>query len=183
MYTEDLVIQIQWARSQTGRVHVPDTRHHNAWMYIVRRALAKAAMLWRACFWDLTTIAIYMYLVVQMDLSMWKVVCCGKLILHWTLDRWQRPSRWTNHAITRQQRIDSKILQNRDWRYCSLWPMLKFLALTFSRCRETARETYTHTHTQDDYRMPPGLCPPRYNNPTIHVCTDLRCCSVGQLVC
>ena len=77
-------------------------------MHAARRALAKAA-----CF-DVLVLEISLespsiYLVVQMDLSRWKVVRCGKLALHWTLDCWQRPSRWANQAITRQQHIDSKI--------------------------------------------------------------------------
>ena len=101
MYTE-----VQWAHAQSGRVHVPDTHHHNA-CCIQRGALAKAAMLWRTCSRDFTRVAVY--LVMQMDFSRWKVVRCGKLSLHWTLNRWQRPSRWANHAITRQQHIDSKI--------------------------------------------------------------------------
>ena len=86
----------------TCQIRVITTHVHTA-----RRARAKAAMLWRACSQDFTRVAVY--LVVQMDLSRWKVVCCGKLTLHWTLNRWQRPSRWANHAITRQKRIDSKI--------------------------------------------------------------------------
>ena len=49
------------------------------------------------------------YLVVQMELSWWKVVHCGQLTLHWILDWWHQSSRWANHAITRQQRIDSKV--------------------------------------------------------------------------
>ena len=73
----------------------------------MQHVLAKGAMLWHACSWDFTRLAVY--LVVQMNLSKWKVVCCGKLTLHWTLNCRQQPSRRANHTITRQQRIDSKI--------------------------------------------------------------------------
>ena len=74
-----------------------------------RHALAKAAMLWHACSQDFSRVTVY--LVVQMGLSRWKVVCCGKFILHWTLDRWQWPSRWANHAISGQKHIDSKFTE------------------------------------------------------------------------
>ena len=80
------------------------TRHHQ---WCKQRAQYKAAMLWRACSQDFTRVAVY--LVVQMELSRWKVVCCGQLTLRWTLDRWQRPSRWAHHAVTRQQSLKSKI--------------------------------------------------------------------------
>ena len=40
--------------------------------------------------------------VVQMDLSRLKVVHCGQITLHWTLNHWQWPSRWATCAITRQ---------------------------------------------------------------------------------
>ena len=45
-----------------------------------RRARAKAAILWCTCSWDFTRVAVY--LVVQIDLSRWTVVRCGKLTLH-----------------------------------------------------------------------------------------------------
>ena len=70
-------------------------------------ALAKTAKLWRDCSLYFTRVAVY--LVVQMDLSRSMVACCGQLAFHWTLNHWRWPSRWANHAITRQQCIDSKI--------------------------------------------------------------------------
>ena len=54
--------------------------------------------LWHACFRDFARVTVY--LVVQMDLSRWKVVCCGQLTLHWTLDRWQWQSKLANHSVT-----------------------------------------------------------------------------------
>ena len=59
--------------------------------------------------------------------------------------------------------------------YCSVRPMLKFLALTFKPLQRNRRERHTHTH--DDYCMPPGLRPLRHKNqplsfniylPTVH---------------
>ena len=70
-------------------------------------AQTKAAKLWRSCSWDFTRSTVY--LVVQVGLSRWELVRCGKLTLHWTLDHWQQLSRCANHAIARQQeRIHSK---------------------------------------------------------------------------
>ena len=74
--------------------------------YAAWRALAKAAKIWHACSWDFTRVTVNLR---YTNLSRWKVVCCGKLALHLTLDRWQQPSKGANHIITRQQRIDSKI--------------------------------------------------------------------------
>ena len=115
-------------------------------MHTARRALAKVAMLWRACSRDFTRVAIY--LVVQMDLSRWNVFRCGKLTLHWILDCWQRPSRWANHAITRQQRIDSKIYRidiedNYGVRPTYVEVSSAYL-LVFAE--KQARDTHTHIH-------------------------------------
>ena len=134
---------------------------HTAW-----HALAKAAMLWCTCSRDFTRVAVY--LVVQINLSRWKVVRCGKLPFHWTLVRWQRLSRVANHAITRQQCIDSKIYRIEiEDNYYGIRPMLKFLALSFQPLQRNKRQrhtcTHTHTHTHDDYCMPLGLRPPRHN--------------------
>ena len=63
--------------------------------------------LWCICSRDLTLVAVC--LVVQVDFSKWKVTRCGQPTIHSTLDRRQRPSRWENHAITREQRLNSKI--------------------------------------------------------------------------
>ena len=93
---------------------------------------------WHACSQEFTRVAIYF--VVQTDFSRWKEVCCGKLTLHWTLDRWQWPSRWANHTITRQQCI--------NWVWNSAWRLR--LHSIFNCCREIGtkvRDRQTHTMT------------------------------------
>ena len=98
--------------------------------------------LWRACSRNFTKVAVY--LVVQVYLSRWKVVRCGKLTLLWTLDRWQSgPSRRANHAITRQ---DSKIYRLEIEDIVALDLCWSFYRLPFSRCRGTgAKDTYWTT--------------------------------------
>ena len=54
---------------------------------------AKAAKLWRTCSLDFTMVAIY--LVVQIDLSRWKVVCSG--YLGFTIDNIADNSRQGEH--------------------------------------------------------------------------------------
>ena len=65
--------------------HMPDQTHYHQWYKPC--AQAKAAMLWNTCSQDFTRSAVY--LVVQMELSRWKVVQCVQLTLHWTLNCWQ----------------------------------------------------------------------------------------------
>ena len=72
-----------------------------------------------ACSWDFTSVAVY--LVVQMDLSRWKAVCCGQLTIHWSLDHWQGQSRLTNHAIIHEPSLTSKskmIILNKFFSLC-----------------------------------------------------------------
>ena len=99
-----IIIKIKRGTVGVGYVH---RRPSNTKLMSVLACPGHAAMLWCTCSRDFTRVAFY--LVVQMDLPRWKVVCCGQLTLHWTLDHWQQPSRWANHAITRQQCIDSKM--------------------------------------------------------------------------
>ena len=90
---------------------------------------------WHACSQDFARVAIYF--VVQMDLSRWKGVCCGKLTLHWTLNRWQWPSRWANHAITKQHCI--------NW----VWNSARRLKLLncYREIGAKVRDRQTHTMT------------------------------------
>ena len=149
---------------------------------------------------------------VQINLGKWKVVRCGKLNLHWTPDRWQWPSRWADHVVTRQQRINSKFYRIKledivaldcievysayllavaekslvhifllalccvvtGSAYEMIWTHVCNAGIEFSSrsnaskkdvnqakqaqktCRETGAEDI-QTHTQDNYRVPPGL--------------------------
>ena len=77
--------------------------------YTITAAWTKAATakLWCACIRDFTWIAVF--LVVQVDFSKWKAVCCGQITLHWTLEsptKFFKVSR--SHTIT----CEFKILVN-----------------------------------------------------------------------
>ena len=48
-----------------------------------------------------------------MELSRRKVVCCGQLTLHWTLDHCSdngHQGEYIDHAVTRQQNLKTEIL-------------------------------------------------------------------------
>ena len=99
-------------------------------------------------------------------------------------------SRWAYHTVSREQRFRSKIksIINRDSRKYRIMPALWFSVPSFKQlCRKTNETiTCTHTHTHDDdYNMPPGLCPPRHNKAQCVLCecsdNALQCCFIHKL--
>ena len=131
------------------------TCHHQ---WCKQHAHAKVTKLWRACSWGFTRVAIH--LVVQMELCRWKVVCFGQLTLRWTLDCWQRLSRWAHHNVTRQQSLKQKSSQFSGGTMSSCSCIATFTALFIAVAEKSALQNNTHTDRQmdkhDNYRMPWG---------------------------
>ena len=104
----------------------------------------------------------WMCIAVSMWMALnWKAVHGGQFGLPLTLERSQRASRWANHAITRQQSIDSKIYRIVIQDIVALHLLCSFQHLVFSRCGEMRvkdihTQTHIQTHTHGDYRMPRG---------------------------
>ena len=92
---------VQLTCDQSG--HVPN----NTVPSLLRTAQAKTAKLWHTCSRDITWVAVY--LVVQVDLLKWKAFRCGQPTFHWILDCRQWPSRWANYAISWEQSPNLKI--------------------------------------------------------------------------
>ena len=131
------------------------------------------------------------YLVVQVDLWKWNAVCCWYLTLHSTIDHQQWQSRWENHAITWEQRLNSKIwpvnafvVTSCMYLYTNLTIYLAAITkicgitewhthththtcITHTHTHTHASHTHTHTHihahTLDEYHMLLGLCSLRHN--------------------
>ena len=81
-----VLVQMSTKSAQTTCMHCYNLNHlQTSCMYVL------------ACMQSSTAVCTCMYLhvcsQVQLELLRWKVVCCGQLTLHWTLDCWYWPSR------------------------------------------------------------------------------------------
>ena len=139
MYREDLVIQ--WAHAQSRCV--PD------YQWCKRRA--RARLLWRACSWDFTRVTVY--LVVQMDLSRLKAVCCGQLTLHWTIDRWQAWLPSTEVSKSWHNSQTKPLIENLRLSKFLFYCVVSTMYSPASSSLQNFLQTDTHTHTHTHYRM------------------------------
>ena len=90
----------------------------------------------------------------------WKVVYIGQADLGWTLNCWKQPWMWANHAITVEQSLVSNICFSRGLYVLLVEQVSALKSLALWR---NVTWKYRRTDTQDYYRRPLGLRPPRHN--------------------
>ena len=90
-------------------------------------------------------------IVVQIELLCWQAICCGRVnVLRCTLDCWQKPLRWPNHAITIKALIGLKITKMEFQDIITIIYNVHgaFRHLVFNyRGEISMKDTHTHTHT------------------------------------
>ena len=165
LYISYLVVQLLKSQNQP----LVANKHTNSYMYMYLQHTSVCFLFW-------TTYFSFDPLYYKMN-SGCRLICCADWtdvdkqpavrdlhVLLWTLDCWQ-------HTISQQQSLKSKICSIFFQETYVFYLQNKFHQLIFKRCGETwLGNTDGRTDTHNNYRMPPGLSPPRHNDSKTNWC-------------